>query len=299
LLTSISDRRGALIACGGASAVIKRVDPSSGREIAVKQVRVDGYDQEVFFREIEALNALIHPCIVKMFGWYPLTESGAAEIHTEYAENGSLDSVLEQSARGSPPEFWTKTGQAIIIAGIVLGMRYVHSRGIVHYDLKPSNILLNAKGHAMICDFGTSRWERSDCTPTQPAATIKYAAPELFDEKEICTAKADVFSFGSVLFEILTGSPVFAASEYRIPVMKRLFAGDLPTLPGEYGEMMQNLIARCWLKPAQDRPSFQAILNVLVGHPDQIVRGADPWRVTAFIEEVSAWESQTTPHTGQ
>jgi hypothetical protein len=121
---------------------------------------------------------------------------------------------------------------------------------------------------------------------------VNYAAPEMFSDDQLCSTKADVFSFGSVVYEILTGSPVFPRNELPFPVMRKLFSGDLPKLPESHGPMMQILIDRCWNRDPGDRPSFDEILNEFQTHPEQIVPGANPSSISEYIREVLCWESQ-------
>jgi serine/threonine protein kinase len=118
--------------------------------------------------------------------------------------------------------------KGIIICGLVLGMRFVHSQGIMHRDLKPSNILINDLGQTLIGDFGSSRYEWDDATLTGGAGTVNYAAPEQFRD-EGTTNKVDIFSFASILYEIYVGSAVF-------PVGSALFLGTchLFRLPVEH-----------------------------------------------------------------
>jgi serine/threonine protein kinase len=112
--------------------------------------------------------------------------------------------------RRNVPGFWNATGKGIIITGIVLGMKYIHSRGYIHQDLKPDNIMINEHGQALIGDFGACRPKNEDCTPVPEAGTVHYAAPELYDDRIRPTPTVDVFSFGLILYEILVGVPVFS-----------------------------------------------------------------------------------------
>jgi serine/threonine protein kinase len=237
--------------------------------------------------------ALHHPCVLRLTSWSLPTESAVADIRTEYASNRSLKDVMAKVEAGLWPPFWTPTGRAILITGIVLGMRYVHSKGIIHRDLKPGNILINEEGHSLIGDFGTSRFESNANPLTAESGTVNYAAPELFSDKHICSTKADVFSFGSVLYEILTGSPVFPHNERPFPVMRKLFAREFPKLPESHGPMMQSLIERCWNLDPRDRPSFDEILNEFCADPEQIVPGADASKISGYVREIISLESES------
>jgi hypothetical protein len=118
-----------------------------------------------------------------------------------------------------------------------------------------------------------------------------YTAPELCDKDRICTAKADVVSFAVILVEVLTLSPLFAATEPLVSVMRKLRAGAFPRLADWNGEMIQNLLGRCWSLFAYERPSFDESLQQLIDGPSQIVPGADLFIVSHYIQRILAWES--------
>jgi serine/threonine-protein kinase len=221
-----------IIGTGGFSKVHLETNPETDQKFAVKQIFSYGYEEPQFMREIETLIKLNYPCVVRILGFNlpPLTQF--AEIQMEYAQNGSLDSVLKKFRSRSIPSFWDPTGIGIIICGIVLGMRFVHSQGFIHRDLKPSNILINEMGYAMIADFGTSRSECDDCTSTGDTGTVHYAAPEMYKEVGI-TNKVDVFSFGLILYEILVARPVFRISKAPLRVMKMILGGEMPMIPND------------------------------------------------------------------
>jgi serine/threonine protein kinase len=155
--------------------------------------------------------------------------------------------------------------------------------------LKPSNILIDSLGQALIGDFGTSRLEIDDVTLASDTGTVHYAAPEMFKEGN-STNKADVFWFGLVLYEILVGSAVFLSSAYPKPVMKGILAGDMPESPAKCGKFIQNLIARCWSLNPEDRPSFDQILEEFQTCNFAIVPGADPKQLRSYAWGIIAWE---------
>jgi serine/threonine protein kinase len=206
-------------------------------------------------------------------------------MHIELAEHGSLQRVMEQG-QAAPEEFWNPTGKAIIICGIVLGMRFVHSKGYIHGDLKPSNILIKTGGTALISDFGTSRLESADAKSTSDGGSVHYSAPELFLSEGVGTTKSDVFSFGLVSYEILTGSAVFPGSMLVFPVMRKLRSLELPAIPSSCGKLMQDLIHRCWLREPASRPSFDDILNEYQKADFELVPGVDRLKVRQYVVDV-------------
>jgi abelson tyrosine-protein kinase 1/abelson tyrosine-protein kinase 2 len=144
----------------------------------VKQFNAASFDQSRFMREVQTLAQLNHPCVLRIVGWAPPIGREPAQIRTEIAENGSLKDILEKVRCETRFPFWNPTGKAILICGIALGMRFVHSKGIIHGDLKPSNILLNDRGEPLMSDFGSSRFESNDYTLTQTDGTV-YASNHL------------------------------------------------------------------------------------------------------------------------
>jgi serine/threonine protein kinase len=217
-----------------------------------------------------------------------------AQIHTEYAENGSLESVLKGVNERRIPTFWNPTGIGIIICGIVLGMIFVHSSGFIHRDLKPGNILLNKHGEAMIADFGTTRSDQNDYTSRPETGSVHYAAPEQFQDEFEYTKKVDVFAFGSIVYEILVSCAVFPSSMEPFPVMRPLLKGEMPTIPDKCRSFMKNLISRCWSKAPEKRPSFDEILNEFQAANLAIIPGADPKPIHNFLTGVLAWEARSS-----
>jgi serine/threonine protein kinase len=110
----------------------------------------DDYTQ-TFVREIEGLIRLSHPCVVAIVGYSLATQESPVQIGIRYAANGSLREVLDMS-----PPFLDDTGKTVVVCGIIVGMRFIHSQGFVHGDLKPENILLDERGFAQIGTSGAA-----------------------------------------------------------------------------------------------------------------------------------------------
>jgi aurora kinase len=287
--TSLGTRRGRIIGAGGSSNVTVEMDPTTGKLLAVKHLSFPLHIS-VLIREVEHLSRLNHPNVLRIVGWAFEDSSHSAEIQTEYMANGSLDRVFDQVRRGEPPAFWNATGIGILICGIVLGMRYIHMCGVIHRDLKPGNILLNEKGHPLIGDFGGSRLESDEATPSGECGTVCYAAPEQYVENAVQTAKMDVFSFGLIVYELLVGSPVFSPSDSPFTVIRRLRDEDLAEIPVSCGSMMGDLISRCWRRNPEDRPSFDEIFSQFRAHGFNIVANAVSGEIEDFCDAILEWE---------
>jgi serine/threonine protein kinase len=289
LVSPIGTRANPEIGRGGSGRVTLAIDPKTGKRYAVKHIW-QSHEKAVFIREVQALAALNHPCVLKILGWALPDKSTRSQIHTEYATNGSLDQILSEVKRGERRKFANPTGMGIIICGIVLGMRYVHWSGVVHRDLKPSNILLNEHGQPLISDFGSSRFQSDDATPTPDTGSVHYAAPELYEDEIQLTAKCDVFSFGLILYEILSGTPVFDATELPFPIIRRLRMRDLPKVPISWYPVMRELIPQCWRPNPNDRPSFWEIFARFRAHDFELLADSEPEKVRDFCGGVLDWE---------
>jgi serine/threonine protein kinase len=283
---------------GGSSIVKMKRHRKTGARIAVKSINRENFDEPDFLGEVEALTKLNHPCIVRIVGWCPPVGLTLAEIWTQYAGRKSLAKVLAQTAKGDRPSFWTPTGKAIIICGIVLGMKFVHDRGFIHGDLKPGNILLNGRGQALINGFGTccesaASDATADAAESPKAGTIRYAAPELFREDLAHRPTSDVFSFGSLLYEILGETPVFGPSDWPLGIRERLVKGEMPPTCPTWGILMQDLIRRCWSLDPDERPGFAMIIKEFEYAGFVIVPGANEQRVRDFVQGVLQWEGRS------
>jgi hypothetical protein len=275
---------GKIIGRGGYGQVKTKTEPTTREKIAVKEIFCSR-DRDRLEREVNMMLTVRHPCVVKLLGYWPGTESYGGEIRMEWAEKGSLASLLRARWYLSP------TQAAIVICDIVLGMRYVHSRDIIHRDLKPHNILLKKNWRAVICDFGISQFEHPEGRQTVDAGSVGYFAPEQLVENYPPRKEADVFAFGLVLYEILTRQPVFPETWSDLQVRKCLRSGKFPAVPGRFGSVMQDLIGRCWSIDSGARPSFAGILSEFESHNFGILPGADRFAIEQAVSEAVAWEA--------
>jgi serine/threonine protein kinase len=184
---------------GGMGVVYKSHDTKLNRTVALKflpdRVNKDEAAKARFLQEAQAAAALNHPNICTIYG---IEENeGHLFISMEYIEGGTLREKLP----------FAKTDDALTIAmQIGEALQDAHAKGIVHRDIKADNVMLNAKGQAKVMDFGLAKLKGSlKLTRTSSTVgTLGYMAPEQIQGGEV-DHRSDIFSFGVLLFEILTG----------------------------------------------------------------------------------------------
>ncbi len=191
---------------GGMGMVYKARQPQLDRIVALKVMRADlSRDPafaERFAREARALAKLNYPNIVSVFDFGQ--SGGHCWILMEFVDGTNLRELLR-----------TKTLQPREALGIVPkvcdALQYAHDEGIVHRDIKPENILLDKKGRVKIADFGLAKLVGKDASEFSLTATSmtlgtpRYMAPEQFDKPQEVDHRADIYSLGVVLYEMLTG----------------------------------------------------------------------------------------------
>jgi len=205
-----------------------------------------------FKKELKLYSTLSHPCVVTMHG--ACMDSGKMSIVTEFMRGGSLYDKLRRT--GGP----LKREEAIGIAeDIAKGMSYLSSRGVIHRDLKSGNVLLTQDGNAKLSDFGLSRMKCETSTLARHVGTAAWMAPELFEDSPIYSEASDVYAFGVVIWEILTGKKPFEGRN-QAQIARLTEQGKRPPVDGlDQTDAFVGLMKRCWDQNRQSRPSFQQV----------------------------------------
>lgn len=189
---------------GGQGVVFRARQPGTGREIALKRLLAGAFASPEasrrFEREVEAATTLSHPGIVTVYGVDVV--QGAPLLAMEWIDGVAVTRWVQGRPRAEVLRVFLLVCDAV---------QHAHQRGVLHRDLKPSNVLVDRSGQPRLLDFGlaklTSRSEASLTTSGQFLGTPAFAAPEQWRGGEL-DARADVYSLGAILFQMLTGRAV-------------------------------------------------------------------------------------------
>nr|XP_020149811.2 LOW QUALITY PROTEIN: proline-rich receptor-like protein kinase PERK1 [Aegilops tauschii subsp. strangulata] len=271
-----------LLGQGGFGYVHKGVLPN-GKEIAVKQLKLgSGQGEREFQAEVEIISRVHHKHLVSLVGY--CISGGKRLLVYEFVTNNTLEFHLH--GKGRPTLEWPI--RLRIALGAAKGLAYIHEDchpKIIHRDIKSSNILLDFKFEAKVADFGLAKFTSDNNThvSTRVMGTFGYLAPEYASSGKL-TEKSDVFSFGVMLLELITGRrPVDSTQTYmddslvdwaRPLLMRALEDGNYDELvdarlgkdfnPNEIARMIA-CAAACVRHSARRRPRMSQVVRALEG----------------------------------
>ncbi|XP_039827542.1 proline-rich receptor-like protein kinase PERK1 [Panicum virgatum] len=276
-----------------------------GAEVAIKKLKTESRQGDREFRaEVEIISRVHHRNLVSLVGYCIYSDERL--LVYEFVPNKTLDSHLH--GHNGPPLDWHQRWQ--IAVGSARGLAYLHDDcypKIIHRDVKASNILLHHNFEPKVADFGLAKYQPGDDThvSTRVMGTFGYIAPEFLSSGRL-TDKADVFSFGVVLLELITGRlPVQSSQSYMDetlvgwarPLISQVAEGGSlqalidPRLGSDYDPSTMMRMVECAAaavrQSAQQRPSMVQILKHLQGE----TRADDPdgvFQITTVEESFSS-----------
>lgn len=248
------------IGSGSIGDVFLAEDLRESKEVCLKLLRKSkAAESDDFAREFMLLTGLRHPGLVRVFDF------GIDDIHgrfftMEYASGGDLGKV----GISSPDEFFKAA------SSICQALDYIHSRGIIHGDIKPGNILKDSHGNFLLADFGLSfiRGHDLDLVSSGSAAFI---SPELL-RKESVSPRSDIYSLGILFFEMIFQKPFFEGTSSEI--IGRKLSGDvrLPSVPDEYGGSHMDMVLTKMLR-ADPESRYESAGTILEEMSELIIGG--------------------------
>ncbi|MFI9389024.1 serine/threonine-protein kinase [Kutzneria sp. NPDC052558] len=246
---------------GGMGVVWRAVDLELGRQVTLKRSLGDDVGQ--IRREARIGAGLLHSNVVTVFD--TVVDSDAQWLVTEYLAARSLEELIDNDGP-LPEDRVRKIGAQL--AGALAAM---HSRGIVHRDIKPGNVLVTADDVAKLTDMGIARWTEVTRTGgAQLTGTLGYVAPEVADGGEAGPA-SDVFSLGATLYAAIEGrSPWGTGEDGPFAQMRRAAAGK--PLPAERAGKFEPVLTALMARHPADRPTAADVVTMLTVDDPEIRR---------------------------
>ncbi|CAN6452371.1 unnamed protein product [Victoria cruziana] len=234
-----------------------------GSDVAVKILMEQDFHEErfnEFLREVAIMKRLRHPNIVLFMG--AVTQPPNLSIVTEFLSRGSLYKLIHRPGARESMDERRRLNMAFDVAK---GMNYLHRRSppIVHRDLKSPNLLVDKKWTVKVCDFGLSRLKANTFLSSKSTAgTPEWMAPEVLRD-EPSNEKCDVYSFGVILWELVTMQQPWSSLNPAQVVAAVGFQNKRLQIPSYVNPKVASIIESCFANDPWKRPSFSSIMDSL------------------------------------
>ncbi|XP_040250735.1 uncharacterized protein [Aegilops tauschii subsp. strangulata] len=244
----------------GSDVAIKRISDRCfvGKPSEEQRMKTD------FWNEACKLSSLHHPNVVAFYGVVLDGPGGSVATVTEYMANGSLRQALQRHEN----RIFDRRRRLLIVMDVAFGMEYLHGKNIVHFDLKSDNLLVNLRDpQRPICkvgDLGLSKVKCQTLISGGVRGTLPWMAPELLNgSSNLVSEKVDVFSFGIVMWELLTGEEPYADLHYGAIIGGIVNNTLRPLVPESCDPQWRSLMEQCWSAEPMERPSFTEVVKRL------------------------------------
>ncbi|TYH78159.1 hypothetical protein ES332_D04G206100v1 [Gossypium tomentosum] len=228
------------------------------QEVAIKVLKPERINtdlQKEFAQEVFIMRKVRHKNVVQFIG--ACTKPPNLYIVTEFMSGGSVyDYLHKQKGVFKLPSLLK------VAIDVSKGMNYLHQNNIIHRDLKAPNLLMDENEVVKVADFGVARVKAQSGVMTAETGTYRWMAPEVIEHKPY-DHKADVFSFGIVLWELLTGKLPYACLTPLQAAVGVVQKGLRPTIPKNTNPKLAELLERCWQLDPTLRPDFSEIIDIL------------------------------------
>ena len=290
-----------LLGIGGMGEVYRAHDETLGREVAIKVLSpaftADSDRRARFEREARMLATLNHPHIGAIYG---VEESdGVRALVLELVEGETLGERIAGRGRAPGAEAsGLPVSEALTIARqIAEALEAAHEKGIVHRDLKPANIKITPDGAVKVLDFGLAKIATPDSLGSDPSqsragaifGTAAYMSPEQARGHNV-DKRADIWAFGCVLFEMLTGRAAFAGDTASDTIANILeHEPDWSALPSATPVAIRRLLFRCLIKDSKQRLRDVGDVRIEIDAINEVVPGTAEITVPAAISTWKTW----------
>ncbi|PPD96847.1 hypothetical protein GOBAR_DD06115 [Gossypium barbadense] len=253
------------------------------QEVAIKVLKPEQITREMlreFSQEVYIMRKIRHKNVVQFIG--ACTRSPNLCIVTVF--DSGICASSEFMARGSIYDYLHKQRGVFklpsllkVAVDVSKGMNYLHQNNIIHRDLKTANLLMDENQVVKVADFGVARVQSQSGVMTAETGTYRWMAPEVIEHKPY-DHKADVFSFGISLWELLTGElpyGLLTPLQAAVAVVQKVYKSETltycanneedlrPTIPKHTHPRLRELLERCWLQDPSQRPNFSEIIDIL------------------------------------
>lgn len=247
---------------GSFGSVRKAIRKRDKKVVAIKEIDYSNMDtkkKKMIVNEVNALKALNNEHIVRYYDRVVKRDEKLMYIIMEYCEQGDLQNLIRETraSRSRIPE--SQIWQTLMEMCVALKDCHYGSTKMIHRDIKPGNIFIDAEGHIKLGDFGLAR-DISSSLATTCAGTPLYMSPEQMALKPLYDEKSDIWALGCVIFEMADLNPPFMSSNPDV-LKEFIKRGKLREIPNIYTSDLKNIISRMLEKDPSKRPTILELLE--------------------------------------
>jgi serine/threonine-protein kinase len=273
----------AKVAQGGMGALYKAKHPTLDRVVLLKKLTLRGASQfvERFKREARLMMEFKHDHIVHVYDHFK--EGSSYFIVEEFVDGISLDALIRKE------RFLSNDAAMLILYEVAKALKYAHDKGVIHRDIKPGNILISNQGEVKLVDFGiATSMEETDDGLTREGMVLGtpcYIPPEQIEDAKNVDKRADIYSLGVVLYEMLTGKTPFPGS-FTAETISLIHKGRY-TAPGRLNPKINRVMRKLIRKSMSARPrrryqDLKAVIRIL----ERRIRRRDPASIRQAMKRI-------------